>query len=109
MLFCVSVMICCSLSVTFCVSAISVSLLLSLLVTRFSVLTSSVMPMYLASSLVASFCETVVFPTPGVPVTRITVLIFCPFLCANILLFAGFTSFVVQPVLSFCSKGFKES
>lgn len=108
MLFCVFVMICCSLSVSFCVSATSVSLLLSFLVARFSVLTSSVMPMYLAASLVASFCETVVFPVPGVPVTRITVLISGPFLCA----YSMVVFFVLEAlwyIFSVCSKGFKES
>ena len=78
-------------------SATRVSRFLSMLLVRFSVLTSSVMPTYWAPSSVASCFAVVVFPTPGVPVIRISCVIFfvpsCVLVC---FCFVCFTRFVVR-------------
>jgi hypothetical protein len=77
-----------SFSLTAFVSATSVSLFVSIVLARLSVLTRSVMPMYFAPSSVASFCAVVVFPTPGVPVTRMAWVIFHSFcLCYGYVVF----------------------
>ena len=69
----------CSFSLTAFVSATKVSRLVSMVLARFCVLTRSVMPMYFAPSSVARIFAVVVFPTPGVPVTRMAWVILFPF------------------------------
>ena len=87
-----------SFSLTASVSATRVSRLVSMVLARFWVLTRSVIPTYFAPSSVASFLAVVVFPVPGVPVTRMACVILLSLLCVFLGLFC-FTRFVVQPLV----------